>query len=117
MQRARRSRSVREEPLSGTLRMGVISTVGTFLLSKILPRLRCAYPALRLYLVEDLTERLIEGLHTGRLDVVLLALPYDCGNIEQRILFRDPFKVARPTGHPLAAGKAVDLEQLRSEEL
>src|ERR1700680_1896224 len=66
------------------LRMGVISTVGPFLLPKILPRLRRAYPALKLYLVEDLTARLIEGLHAGRLDVVLLALPYDCGNSERR---------------------------------
>src|SRR5260370_5899487 len=105
------------EPLSGTLRMGVISTVGPFLLPKILPRLRRAYPALKLYLVEDLTARLIEGLHAGRLDVVLLALPYDCGNSERRVLFRDPFKVALPRSHPLADGKAVDLEQLRSEEL
>src|SRR5260370_383798 len=43
------------EPLSGTLRMGVIATVGPFLLPEVLPRLRRAYPALRLYLVEDLT--------------------------------------------------------------
>src|SRR6202047_2137259 len=105
------------EPLSGTLRMGVISTVGPFLLPKILPRLRPAYPALKLYLVEDLTARLVEGLHAGRLDVLLLALPYDCGNVERRALFHDSFQGAMPSGHPLAAGKAVDLEQFRYEGL
>jgi LysR family transcriptional regulator, hydrogen peroxide-inducible genes activator len=105
------------EPLSGTLRMGVIPTVGPFLLPNILPQLRSAYPALRLYLVEDLTARLVEGLHAGRLDVVLLALPYDCGNVERRALFQDPFKVAMPSGHPLAVEKAVDLEQFRYEGL
>jgi LysR family transcriptional regulator, hydrogen peroxide-inducible genes activator len=105
------------EPLSGTLRMGVIPTVGPFLLPNILPQLRRAYPTLRLYLVEDLTARLVEGLHTGRLDVVLLALPYDCGNVERRALFQDPFKVAMPSGHPLAVEKAVDLEQFRYEGL
>src|SRR3984893_7058147 len=62
------------EPLSGTLRMGVVPTIGPFLLPDILPRLRRAYPALRLYLVEDLTARLVEELHAGRLDIVLLAL-------------------------------------------
>src|SRR6516165_69145 len=61
------------EPLSGTLRMGVIPTIGPFLLPSMLLRLRCGYPALRLYLVEDLTARLVEGLHAGKLDVVLLA--------------------------------------------
>jgi LysR family hydrogen peroxide-inducible transcriptional activator len=92
--------------------MGVVPTIGPFLLPNILPRLRRAYPALRLYLVEDLTSRLVEELHAGRLDILLLALPYDCGNVEVRALFQDPFKVALPRGHPLAGGKTVDLEQL-----
>ena len=106
------------EPLSGTLRMGVIATVGPFLLPDVLPRLRRAYPALRLYLVEDLTARLVEGLRAGKLDIVLLALPFeDYRNLETRALFQDPFKVALPHGHPLAAGRAVDIEQLRAEEL
>ncbi len=105
------------EPLSGGLRMGVIPTVGPFLLPNILPQLRRAYPALRLYLVEDLTARLVEGLHAGRLDIVLLALPYDCGNVERRALFQDPFKVAMASGHPLAVGKALDLEQFQYEGL
>jgi LysR family hydrogen peroxide-inducible transcriptional activator len=105
------------EPLSGTLRMGVVPTIGPFLLPNVLPRLRRAYPALRLYLVEDLTSRLVEELHAGNLDIVLLALPYECGNVEMRALFRDPFKVALPHGHPLAGGKKIDLEQLRHGEL
>jgi LysR family hydrogen peroxide-inducible transcriptional activator len=106
------------EPLSGTLRMGVIATVGPFLLPDVLPQLRRAYPALRLYLVEDLTARLVEELRAGRLDIVLLALPYeDCSNLETRTLFEDAFKVALPKDHPLAAGKAVDIEQLRAEDL
>jgi LysR family hydrogen peroxide-inducible transcriptional activator len=60
-----------------------------------------------------LTERLVEELHAGRLDIVLLVLPYDCRNVEVRTLFQDPFKVALPHGHLLAGGKTVDLEQLR----
>src|SRR5215472_9251749 len=77
------------EPLSGTLRMGAIPTIGPFLLPRVLPSLRQVYSRLRLYLVEDLTERLIESLHRGQLDVVLLALPYDCGAVETVILFED----------------------------
>jgi LysR family hydrogen peroxide-inducible transcriptional activator len=98
--------------------MGVIATVGPFLLPDVLPRLRRAYPALRLYLVEDLTARLVEELRTGKLDIVLLALPHeDCRNLETRALFQDPFAVALPNGHLLAAGKSVDIEELRTEEL
>ena len=106
------------EPLSGTLRMGVIATVGPFLLPEVLPPLRRTYPALRLYLVEDLTARLVEQLHAGELDVVLLALPCeDCTDFEVRALFNDPFKFALPEGHPLSAGKLVDIEQVNPEEL
>ena len=96
---------VGSQPLSGALRVGVIPTVGPFLLPEVLSRLRRAYPALRLYLVEDLTARLVEDLHGGRLDIVLRALPHDdCKNLETLVLFRDSFAVALPSRHRLAAG-------------
>ena len=72
--------------LSRRLRLGTIPTIGPFLLPRLLPGLRQAYGRLKLYLVEDLTERLIESLHRGQLDVVLPALPYDCGAVETVIL-------------------------------
>ena len=105
------------EPLSGTLRMGVIPTIGPYLLPAVLPGLRRAYRGLQLYLVEDLTPRLLEQLHTGSLDVVLLALPYDCGNVESAKLFDDRFLLALPPDHPLAKEKRIDPERLRSEEV
>jgi LysR family transcriptional regulator, hydrogen peroxide-inducible genes activator len=86
-----------KEPLSGTLRLGVIPTIGPFLLPRILPRLRRAFPKLKLYLTEDLTDRLLDGLQAGRLDTVLLALPYDSGGIDTALLWDDPFSlVYRP---------------------
>ena len=104
-------------PLTGTLRMGVIPTIGPFLLPAVLPRLRRAYPKLRLYLTEDLTARLIEQLHAGAIDVALLALPFEAGNVEERVLFEDAFKLATPKDHPLAQKKTVRTEQLESGEL
>jgi LysR family transcriptional regulator, hydrogen peroxide-inducible genes activator len=105
------------EPLSGTLRMGTIPTIGPFLLPRVLPSLRQVYSRLRLYLVEDLTERLIESLHRGQLDVVLLALPYDCGAVETVILFEDPFVVGLPREHLLAKEARVKPERLWREDL
>lgn len=105
------------EPLMGTLRMGVIPTIGPYLLPAVLPGLRRAYRGLQLYLVEDLTPRLLEQLHTGQLDVVLLALPYDCGNVESARLFDDRFLLALPPDHPLAKERRVDPERLRSEDV
>ena len=91
------------EPLSGTLRMGIIPTIGPFLLPRVLPGLREAYRSLKLYLVEDLTDRLVALLHRGEHDVVLLALPRECGAVETATLFEDPFVVGLPRGHPLGA--------------
>lgn len=105
------------EPLTGTIRMGVIPTIGPYLLPAVLPGLRRSYRGLQLYLVEDLTSRLLEQLHSGRLDVVLLALPYDCGNVESAPLFDDRFLLALPPDHPLVKERRVEPEQLRSEEV
>ena len=67
------------EPLHGDLRMGVIPTIAPFLLPAMLPRLRAEWPSLKLYLREETSQAACEALHRGRLDCVLLALPYACG--------------------------------------
>ena len=62
-------------PLSGPLRLGVIPTIGPYLLPRVMPTLRAAHPALRLYLREEQTARLLDQLAAGALDVVLMAFP------------------------------------------
>lgn len=91
------------EPLSGPLRLGVIPTIGPFLLPRVLPGLRAAHPKLRLYLREDLTARLLDRLGAGDLDLVLIALPYHAPDIETLEVAQDPFELACPPDHPLAA--------------
>jgi LysR family transcriptional regulator, hydrogen peroxide-inducible genes activator len=81
----------------------VIPTIGPFLLPRILPRLRKAHPKLQLYLTEDLTGRLLEDLHEGRVDIVLLALPYDDSRIETQTLFDDVFQLVSRRDDPLAS--------------
>ena len=113
---ARATRAAKE-PLSGTLHMGVIPTIGPYLLPAALPELRRAHPRLQLYLTEDLTARLVEQLHAGKLDMVLLALPYESGNVERQVLFKDRFVVALQPSHPLAAGAQVKPELLQAEDV
>src|SRR5688500_5488428 len=78
-------------PLSGPLRLGAIPTIAPYLLPSVLPALRRAHPELKLYLREDLTSVLLERLRAGRLDVALIALPFDTGNLHVRELFKDEF--------------------------
>jgi LysR family hydrogen peroxide-inducible transcriptional activator len=104
-------------PLSGTVRLGVIPTIGPFLLPRILPRLRKAYPKLKLYLTEDQTARLLDDLGAGRLDAVVLALPYDCGNVETATLFDDPFSIVMRRDHELAKSPQLPAHALDREAL
>lgn len=105
------------EPLTGPLRLGVIPTIGPFLLPRLMPALRQSFPKLRLWLREDLTGRLVEGLESGRLDLLLLALPCDCGAAETLALAEDPFLAALPEGHRLAAQQRIPLGALGAERL
>jgi LysR family hydrogen peroxide-inducible transcriptional activator len=82
------------EPLSGPLRLGVIPTIAPFLLPAVLPKLRRAYPGLELYLFEEQTRRIHEELLAGKLDVLLLAMPYELRSVESIPLFRDRFCLA-----------------------
>ncbi|MBX6323369.1 MAG: hypothetical protein IRY94_16215 [Rhodospirillaceae bacterium] len=90
-------------PLSGPLSLGVIPTVGPYLLPGLLPAVRTAFPDLQLILREDRTARLVEDLLAGRLDLLLLALPVDAPGVETFGLYDEPFVLAAPRGHPLAA--------------
>ncbi len=104
-------------PLSGTLRLGVIPTIGPYLLPRILPALRAAYPGLKLFLREDLTARLLERLGQGDLDLVLLALPYRADEFVFETLFDDPFVLACPATHPLARMNGVPGTAAMEKEL
>lgn len=104
------------KPLSGDLRMGVIPTIAPFLLPRILPRLRAAWPDLKLYLREETTGAACDSLHRGHLDCVLLALPYHCGDIESVDLFLDRLFVAYPEGEmdgPAPGIPADDIDESR----
>jgi LysR family hydrogen peroxide-inducible transcriptional activator len=105
------------EPMAGPLRLGVIPTIGPFLLPRLMPALRRDYPRLQIYLREDTTAQLVERMQANRLDVLLLALPCDCGGAERAAAARDEFLVALPQGHRLAAHSKVPIGALATERL
>jgi len=102
-------------PMSGPLRLGIIPTIGPFLLPRLMPALRKHYPALRLFLREDQTERLLDQLDAGQLDVLLLAEPCACAGAETLPVARDEFCVALPPGHPLGLRDSVTPAALTAE--
>lgn len=104
-------------PMSGPLRLGVIPTIGPFLLPRLMPVLRQGFPRLRLYLREDTTARLVDRLAANRLDMLLVALPCDCGGADAFPVARDEFLVALPQGHHLAAQARIPVAALAEERL
>jgi LysR family hydrogen peroxide-inducible transcriptional activator len=97
------------EPLHGELRMGVIPTIAPFLLPAMLPLLRSEWPKLKLYLREETSQAACDALHRGRLDCVLLALPFACGEVDSASLFEDLLFIAFPEGEAPKGGMvAVD---------
>ena len=101
-----------KQPLTGELRLGVIPTIAPFLLPRVLPRLRRAYPQLKLYLTEDQTDRIHARLMGGEIDLLLLALPWDMRGVDVKPLFRDPFRLACRAGT-----ERVDPENYRFNRL
>lgn len=105
------------QPLTGRFRLGVIPTIAPFLLPKALPLLRQRYPKLRLFLREDLTQRLIGELKAGRLDAALIALPFETQGLEWAHISDDELLAAVPADHPLARQASATPEALERENL
>ncbi len=95
------------EPLAGVLRMGVIPTVAPYLVPRALAGLRRRLPKLEILLREEQTSRLVELAETGQLDVLLLALEADLGDLQTLPVFRDPFVFACNKQHALCARQTI----------
>ncbi|AHM04213.1 Activator protein [Roseibacterium elongatum DSM 19469] len=91
-------------PDEGALRLGAIPTIGPYLIPPALPALRGAFPKLKIYLREEITDSLIAGLGEGRLDVILIALPFEIGSLDHMALFEDGYQLATPPGPMAASG-------------
>ncbi|MBD0788389.1 hydrogen peroxide-inducible genes activator [Vibrio sp. Y2-5] len=81
------------DAMEGQLRLGCIPTIAPFLLVDLVQEVNLRYPKLHLLLREDTTTNLLQSLRNGELDVLILALPMDIGNLESRIVGRDAFRM------------------------
>ncbi len=106
------------DPFTDPIRLGVIPTIGPFLLPTMLPLVRREFPDLKLVLREDQTARLLDQLAAGELDLLILAFPYPLPDgLEAEAFMRDAFWVACPRDHPLAARDALDAGRVPRDEL
>jgi len=104
-------------PLSSPIRLGVIPTVAPYLLPQLLPRLRERCPELALQVRETQTHELVSDLLAASLDLLVVALPIEHGEIETMPVRSDRFLLAVPAHDPLGAGARVSPEALRGARL
>jgi len=105
------------EPMTQLLRLGVIPTIGPYLVPAIMRDLGKTFPKLQLYLREEQTAPLLAQLAEGKLDLVLLALPYATAEFETMALGSDPIEAVMPKNHPLANRKTIPADALAGEKL
>jgi len=105
------------ELFSGKMRLGVIPTIAPFMLPGLLNNLRKKHPRFQLYIREDLSANLVDALHTGELDILLLALPYPMEGVEEMPLFDEQFLLCYPRSHPLGEREALHTADLQGQDL
>lgn len=105
------------DPLSGSLQLGVIPTIGPFLVPRIMPALREAFPKLRIYLREEQSAPILARLESGQADAAIIALPYPCEGLETMDLASDRFFVVCPPEHRLAGRKKIRPQDMAADDL
>jgi LysR family transcriptional regulator, hydrogen peroxide-inducible genes activator len=106
-----------KDQLKGNLRVGVIYTIGPYLLPKVIPLLNKNAPELTLIIEEGYTSNLAEKLKTGELDIIIVSTPFDMPSVTTSVLYREPFIVALSKDHKLLKKKSIKADDLIEETL
>lgn len=106
-----------QDQLAGALRLGIIPTIGPYLLPELVPILRVRAPNMPLVIEENFTASLVPMLRDGEIDVAIVALPFSVAGVKTRTLYEEPFSVVVPEGHGWARKKQVRPDELSGENL
>lgn len=106
-----------KDPLHGEFRLGVIHTIGPYLLPDLIGSLRQLAPDLTLYIEESMTALLADFLKYGTVDAAIIALPFDVPGVETQALYDEAFHVVVPKGHPWASRKQVLHHEVRGDDV
>lgn len=104
--------------LEGRFRLGVIATVGPYLLPRVLMDLERAHPQLEIEIREGLTEHLLEEVQEHRLDAAVIALPFDIPDDLKTVhAYDETFFAAVPPGDPLEQQESIALDDVDPGDL
>ncbi|MDH5352880.1 MAG: hydrogen peroxide-inducible genes activator [Gammaproteobacteria bacterium] len=106
-----------KDPLSGQFKLGVIYTIGPYLLPDLIPQLTRTASNLRLIIEENFTANLLQSLKQGSLDAIIISYPFEEPGIETAALYEEPFIVALPKQHEWKNRKEIPTEDLAQQDL
>ena len=106
-----------KDPLDGPLRLGIIYTIGPYLLPELVKHCIDLYPRMPLMLQENFTQKLLDMLRTGELDCAIMAEPFPDAGLAVAPLYDESFVVAVPASHPLAKKERISAEELKAETM
>jgi LysR family transcriptional regulator, hydrogen peroxide-inducible genes activator len=106
-----------KDPLAGALRLGVIYTIGPYLLPDLVKQAIERVPQMPLLLQENFTVKLLEMLRTGDLDCAIMAEPFPDTGLASAPLYDEPFVVALPHQHALTRRQSISAEELKNETM
>ena len=106
-----------KDPLSGPLKLGIIYTIGPYLLPELVRQAIERTPQMPLMLQENFTVKLLEMLRTGEIDCAIMAEPFPDTGLATAPLYDEPFMVAVPKAHPLAKRKTIASEEIKQETM
>jgi len=106
-----------KDPLSGPLKLGIIYTIGPYLLPDLVKQAIEHTPQMPLMLQENFTVKLLDMLRTGEIDCAIMAEPFPDTGLAIAPLYDEPFVIALPRNHPLAKRKQISSEELKKETM
>jgi LysR family transcriptional regulator, hydrogen peroxide-inducible genes activator len=106
-----------KDPLAGPLKLGVIYTIGPYLLPDLVRQVIDRTPQMPLMLQENFTVKLLEQLRLGEIDCAILAEPFPDTNLAIAPLYDEPFVAAFPVNHPLAGRDGITAEEMKQETM
>lgn len=106
-----------QDQLSGVLKLGVIYTIGPYLLPQLIPLLHQQAPQMPLQIEENYTAVLDERLRQGQLDILILSFPFEEWGVTTEALYEEPFVVVMPKGHRLEQAHVIQSHELSHENL
>ena len=103
--------------LKGDLKLGVIYTVGPYLIPKLLPQIQKLAPDLTLIIEEDYTDNLLIKLKEGDVDMIIVSTPFDHAAIDTEFLYKESFMAVLPKKHEMSKKKTVNMSDLMDDVL